>query len=258
MVRLPRADPAIREVTMARLLDLPCADCPYRYEGVFAHLTDESSRTLDGSKLTHVLPPGHQLFDEGGPPLAVHCIRRGAVKVYKSTRRGEEQIIRILRDGDLAGYRAVLAGEPFGATAETLTETTVCTVPAATILALARTSPDFALDLLSLVARELRVSEEILIDLPHRSVRQRLAAVLLLLTETREADTRQRHAAAVRLSRRDLARLVAATPESISRALRRLADEGAVACIRTEIRLVDRPRLRRSARSDLDRRQAET
>ena len=242
---------------MTRGPALHCGTCPLRPLGLFRRLPEQLLRLLDAGKVPQMLAAGQVLFDEGAPPLAVHCIRTGLVKVSKLSPGGEEQIIRVLRGGEVVGYRAVLAGEPFSATAQTLEETTVCTIPAQVLIALVRTSPDFALEVLAKVARELRISEEALIKLPHMSVRQRLAAVLLLLSEARPAEPPRRGPLVVRLARRDLARLIATSPESVSRALHRLAAEDSIQCSRTEIRLLNLPALRRAAGgdpfSDLDR-----
>jgi CRP-like cAMP-binding protein len=178
----------------------------------------------------------------------MHCIRKGLVKVYKLTPQGEEQIIRVLGGGEIVGYRAVLAAEAFGATAETLVETMVCTIPADVLISLVRQSPDFALDFLAKLAQELRISEDELINLWHRTVRQRLAAVLLVLAEGSQPEPPRQGPPVVRMSRRDLARLIATTPESVSRALRRLGSEGAIECDRSAIRLVSLPSLRKAAR----------
>jgi CRP/FNR family transcriptional regulator len=214
---------------------------------VFRRLPRKLWPQVDAGKTPQVLPAGHALFEEGAPPLAVHCIRSGSVKVFKLRSDGEEQIIRVLGPGEVVGYRAVLAGEPYGASAQTLEETAVCTIPAALLQALLERSPQFAMDVLAKVARELRVSDDFLINLQHRTVRQRLAASLLLLSETRaEESTRQRRPS-VRLTRRDLARLAATTPESVSRALRRFAEERLVVCSRREIRVLDLPGLGRVA-----------
>jgi CRP/FNR family transcriptional regulator len=190
------------------------------------------------------------LFDEGAPPFAVHCIRTGQVKLLKSGPGGEEQIIRVLGSGELVGYRAVLAGEPYAATAQALEETTVCTIPARVLIELIRRSPDFALEVLGKVARELRISEETLISLSRKSIRQRLAAILLVLSDSRPAAPLPRRPGTVRLARRDLAQLIATSPESVSRALHRFAAERMVECSRKEIRLLDLSGLRRAAGAD--------
>ncbi len=229
---------------------LHCETCPLRPSGLFRRLPDGLLRLLDAAKGSHVIAAGQVLFNEGAPSLATHCIRTGLVKVTKLGPGGEEQIIRVLRSPDLVGYRAVLAGEPYGATAEALEETTVCTIPAQVFLALIRGSPEFAIDVLAMVARELRLSEEALIDLRRKSVRQRLLGVLLLLSEARSEELPRQRPHLVRLARRDLARIIATSPESVSRALRRLAVENSIRCSRTEIRLLNIPALRRAAGGD--------
>ena len=147
----------------------------------------------------------------------------------------------------MVGHRAVLAGQPFSTTAQTLEETSVCTIPAALLIAVIRKSSDCALDVLAKVARELRKSEDALVDLPHKTVRQRLAAVLLLLSQGGSGGRPQQPPPVVRLARRDLAHLIAASPESVSRALHRFAAERSVECFRTGIRLLSLPALRRTA-----------
>lgn len=235
---------------MKRSPTLHCETCPLRPSGLFRRLPVDPLRLLDTARVSHVLAAGQVLFDEGTPPLAVHCIRTGLVKVTKLGPGGEEQIIRVLRPPNVVGYRAVLAGESYGATAQALEETTVCTIPAQTFLALIRGSSDFALDVLAMVARELRLSEDALIDLRRKSVRQRLAGVLLVLSEARPTEPPRQHPHLVRLARRDLARLIGTSPESVSRELHRLEAENSIQCSRTEIRLRNLPALRRAAGGD--------
>jgi CRP-like cAMP-binding protein len=238
---------------MRSLRAVHCQSCPLRLVGLFRRLPPRLLRTMDEAKLSRVLTPGQVLFYEDAPPLATHCICSGLIKVTKSGPRGEEQIIRLLRPPDVVGYRAVLAGEPYGATAQALETSTVCAIPAAVFRALIRSSPDFAEDVLAKVARELRLSEDGLIDLRRKSVRQRLAGVLLVLSEARREESgpaRSARPSRVRLSRRDLARLIATSPESVSRALHRMTVEKSIKCLRAEIRLLDLPALRRAAGGD--------
>jgi CRP-like cAMP-binding protein len=190
-----------------------------------------------------VLAPGRVLFNEGAPPLSVHCIRSGLVKITKVGSGGEEQILRILGPGEVVGYRAVLAREPYAATAQAVEETWVCTIPATTLDDLLRSSPQMAVDLLAKVARELRISEEVLIGIHHKTVRRRLAGALLLLASPSTEATQAAGEAVVRLSRKDLGHLVGASPETISRTLRGLVQGGMVTTTRTEIHIADPKRL---------------
>jgi CRP-like cAMP-binding protein len=235
---------------MRQDLKLHCDGCPLRPAGLFQGLPADLRLQLETGKTSHLLPAGHQLFDEGAPPLAVHCINAGLVKVSRLGSDGEEQIIRVLGPGEVVGYRAVLAGEPYSASATTLDATTVCTIPATTLIALIRRSSDFALEVLAKVAREQRISEDALVDVARHSVRRRLAAILLVLSGARHSEQRPAAGPVIRLSRRDLARLTATSPETLSRALGRFVEERMVERSRAEIRLVDLPALRRAAGDD--------
>ncbi len=232
---------------MARGLERRCDSCPLRRAGLFSRLSVHLRRKLDAEKTFHVLPAGHALFEEGAPALAVHCIWSGLVKVSRLEAGGQEQILRILGPGEVVGYRAVLAGEPYSAAAQTLEETSLCTIPSQALLAMIRASSDFALEILAKVARELRVTEA---ALTRRSVRRRLASALLALAGARDSGGHARALRAVRLRRTDLARLVATSPESLSRALHRLENERSIERSREEIRLHDPAMLERLAGDD--------
>jgi CRP-like cAMP-binding protein len=235
---------------MPTLRSIRCVNCPSRRDGLFRRLPTRLYRVLDRAKVSHVLAAGQVLFHEDSPALAVHCLCSGLVKVTKLGREGEEQIIRVLRPPDVAGYRAVLAGEPYGATAQALEPTALCTIPAQVFISLIRESSDFAIDVLAKVARELRISEDSLIELQRKSVLQRLAGTLVALADAQSSVRPVRRALTVRLARRDLARLIGSTPESVSRALHRLVAEKRVRCSRTEIMLLDVPALRAVAGDD--------
>jgi CRP-like cAMP-binding protein len=125
--------------------------------------------------------PGQIVFHEGNRADTVYCVASGCVKLLKSGARGEPLMIRVLGQGELLGYRAVLAEEPYAVTAEAAVAVTLCAFSRATFLDLARQSSTFASHLLKRMARELRISEEQLVSIAREPVRQRTARLLLLL-----------------------------------------------------------------------------
>ena len=57
------------------------------------------------------------LFNEGAYPFGVYCINEGKIKLSHQGDDGKEQIIRLLKSGDVLGYRALLSGDRYGASA---------------------------------------------------------------------------------------------------------------------------------------------
>jgi CRP/FNR family transcriptional regulator, polysaccharide utilization system transcription regulator len=188
--------------------------------------------------------PREIIFPEGGPPAAAHCIRSGIVKLSKRGSRGEPLIIRLLGSGHLIGYRAVLAGEPYAATAEAVGAVELCTIPLGSFAATLRSSPLFSERLLAMMARELRVSEEQTLALAHETVRARSVRLLVGFLDDTGPDHAPGNPILVPLQRWELAQMVSTSPETLSRTLHQLAREGILQLTRTEIYVRDPRRLR--------------
>jgi CRP/FNR family transcriptional regulator len=195
-------------------------------------------------------PAGQVIFSQGQPPLAIYCLASGAVKIYKASETGGLIIIRVLSPGDLIGYRAVLANEPYAATAEAIKPTTACVIPRESFVEILRTSPGLCERFLAKLARELRISEEQLLTVANEPVRRRLARLLLLMLKAGGAPVRANSPIPTAYRRNEMAQMIGTTPETLSRALRLMAGQGLIRVTRTEIRVTDPKRLAAVGRSE--------
>lgn len=178
---------------------------------------------------------GQVIFHAGNVPLVLYGISAGTVKVSATTTGGTTLILRIVGAGDILGYRPLLAGERYAVTAEAIATTRVATIPRDEIFGALRRSPDTALWFLAKLARELRTSEEQMVACMHLPVRRRVARLLLTLLgrmPAREPQARggvQGSVVDLAISRTELAQMIGIAPETLSRTLRALADEGVIA-----------------------------
>ena len=89
-----------------------------------AHLPCDSPigkvRGLDDLKISKYFARGSVLFVEGQRPRGVYVLCEGRAKVSIGSADGKTLILRIAQPGDLLGVNAVLSGEPYSATAETI------------------------------------------------------------------------------------------------------------------------------------------
>lgn len=207
----------------------------------------ETAERLSRSRVEHTYSRGHVLFHAGEPALSLHVIRSGRVRIFSRWRDGDEQVLRLLGPGEILGYRAVLAVEPYNATAEAVVDTRACIVPAETVREMLREDPNLAMQMLEKLARELRISEELMMELVHRPVGQRVARLLLTLLETGAAPLPECEISSREMTRRDMARMVGTTPETMSRTLRRLAQHGVLTVTRECVKIRDLDRLRHAA-----------
>jgi CRP/FNR family transcriptional regulator len=165
------------------------------------------------------------------------------VKLYKTGSRSEDHVLRILGPGDTFGYRPLLASEPFAATAEAIDEAEICAMPRQVLMDLLEKSPSLAFEIMSRLSRELRISEDQLMNLAQRSVRQRAAQLLLMLAEGCGKEGENGISITLPLQRKDMAQMIGTTPETFSRTLHELAEQNLILLTRSQIVIRDQDAL---------------
>ena len=224
-----------------------CAFCGSRADSLFCRLTEQAMEKLDSGKAVQEFAARQIVFHEGAPPFALHCLHRGAVKLFKTLEKGGRQTLRLLGPGEVFGYRAVLADEPYAATAETIIPSHLCTIPGDVFRSLVEQNPALGLELLGKLARELRISGEQMLSLTQDSVLQRTARLLLTLHEAGLGDMISGPEGGA-LMRSEMAQTVGTTAETFSRTLRLLADTGAISLDRKNLIVQDSRKLELLAR----------
>jgi CRP/FNR family transcriptional regulator len=224
-----------------------CTICKSRSPGLLCGLSRRYRERIEQVKTVHHFRRGQLIFYAGAPAHALYAVRSGRVKVFRTWHDGEEQVLRLLGPGEIFGYRPLLAGGPYRASAQAVEDSTVCIIPAATLSELLRDVPGLAFELLAKLARELRASEDLMMDLIHRPVRQRAARMLLLLLEDNRGSADPTVLRSHHLRRQDMARMIGTTPETFSRVLREFAQRGIVSLARDRIRIRDDALLHRVA-----------
>ncbi|MFH1681549.1 MAG: Crp/Fnr family transcriptional regulator [Candidatus Eisenbacteria bacterium] len=226
---------------------IACLLCDLRRIGLLAKVDEKLLDRVECEKVIHRFKPRQVVFHEGTPPLAAYCLREGRVKLYRSGKRGEEIVLRVVGPGAAFGYRPLLCDELYAVTAEAIEESEICVLPKQVLLDLLRESPSFAADLLARVARELRLSEDQLLDLTQKSVRQRSAGLLLMFVEGCGEKTDGGIRLSIPVQRKEMAQMVGTTPETFSRTLHDLAERGILSLSRSTIVVTDEAELRRLA-----------
>ena len=219
-----------------------CGGCAGAASDLFSCLSHEQRSRFSSAAISHVYRAHETLFHEATPALAVHCIRSGAIKLFRRLRGGDEVVVGTRGPGDLVGLRGVLAGLPYASTAMTLGPAIVCAIPGEAFLGLVRENATLGYRLLARLARESRLVEEQLVERTHSSVGKRTARFLL---QRLPPLSPQAPEAGIGMSREEMAQLIGTTPETLSRTLHALADEGILALDRKEIRVLDSDGLRR-------------
>jgi CRP/FNR family transcriptional regulator len=195
----------------------------------------------------HSFKKGEYIFREGKNALGLYCILSGKVKITRQGDGGKEQILRLAGPRDVIGYRALLGSEQYHASAVALEDAVVGYVPKKIFFDMMNENPEVTRHILELLSQELDRSETSRVDIATKTVRERLAEVLLLLGET-YGTLEDGMTLDINLTREDLAGMVGAAKEVVIRTLAVLKDEGLINTKGRQIQLVDKHGLFRVAR----------
>ncbi len=193
-----------------------CNDCFNDINSIFRHLTPEQMNLLFYSIVPRLYQKGEILYHEGRRINGIYCIISGIVKIFKTGFDGKEQIIMFGKQKDIIGYRSVLAKELACTTAKIIEEGNLCFIPADILLQFVKENTGFSYEIMKLACKELGDANQYITDLAQKSVRERLAEILLHLVDKFGTDNKVLN---ITLTREDLANIVGTATESIIRLL---------------------------------------
>lgn len=223
-----------------------CQSCSQRFNSVFCKAREEYINQINEQKICNTYKKGQILFNEGSYPFGVFCINNGKIKLSHSGDDGKEQIIRLLKAGDVLGYRALLSGDRYSASAVALEDTQVCFIPKDLFVNVLKLDPSLALEMMKLLSDELHRAEIKMTNLAQKPIRERLAETLLFIKETYgfEPDGVTLN---VRLSREEIANLVGTATESAIRLLSEFKKDGMVELDGKKIKILKHKELIKTA-----------
>jgi CRP/FNR family transcriptional regulator len=186
---------------------------------MFSDLTEEQACNISDNKNMISHRKGQILYYEGAKPLGVFCLNSGVVKVYKTASNGKEQIINLAKSGDLLAYSALLGEENHTNSAMVIEDAKICFIPKDSFLKTLVNSGPFFRKLTKALSHEIGVMEEKLVDASQKSIRERLAYLLLQLGNTYGLDGAGYQQIDLTLSREEIASLIGTATESVIRLL---------------------------------------
>lgn len=175
------------------------------------------------------LPSGTPVVYKGDPSGALYLIESGRVKVHQATAGGSEVILNILGPGDFFGEMSLLDGQPRSADITTLESSALLLLEGAALRDIVTGQPAVAWTLLQVLSRRVRDANTQAEMMMTRDVSGRVAACLLRLAETQGTALPDGSIRIdVHLTQSDIAALIGATRERVSRALSAFRATGAI------------------------------
>ncbi len=224
--------------------ELVCKNCNLEFKSIFRKLTLPQLEFLDANKTCSSYKKGSVVYEEGSRIAGIYCISGGVVKLYKTGTEGKEQILRFAKPGDIIGYRSVISGEQACTSVKALEDAVLCFINTNTLYALLKENADFAIDLLQFACKELGIANDYITNIAQKSVKERLAEILILLKTEFGVDNNELINLA--LTREELANIVGTATESVIRILSDFKSEKIIELYGRRIKIIDENKLRKN------------
>lgn len=189
------------------------------------------------------LARGEDLFTQGSPAKAFYIVVYGKVMVYRLSKDGREQPIHFHNERDVVAEAAVFDQKIFPSSCRAQEETLIVELPRDRYIELIYKRPEIALKLLAAYSMRLREFVHQVEMLSLDDVRVRLLKYLEKHCENIDGTS----VVNLRLSKRELASLLGTVPETLSRNLKKLKEEGVIEEEEKRIVILDPNRIKNSS-----------
>ncbi len=164
---------------------------------------------------------------EDEPAQAVYFVVAGAIKVFKTSIEGKEQVLCVVRPGESFNDVAVFDGGPNPASALAMTPARVYGISKSDVEKLVREHSAIATNVIVVLAKKVRHFVSLVEDLSFRHVTSRLAKLLLEYAGDRELAATG-DGSRPKLTQQEMAAMVGTAREVVGRSLKALEEEGAI------------------------------
>ena len=194
---------------------------------IFSGLTEPEFAFLTARVVQRKFSTGELIFSEAEPCAGLYIVESGAVRIFKTSAGGREQVLSIDGPGSSIAEIPVFDGGNYPASAQAVTDSTLLFFSKNDFHGLCLQHPDVALKVLRVVGSRLRKLVGIIEELSFTTVRHRLAAMLVRLAKSAQRQG-QSHSFTLPANNNELAAQIGTVRELVSRNLSRLQSEGLI------------------------------
>jgi CRP/FNR family transcriptional regulator len=199
----------------------------------FRELGEASRSELAAVCSTRSIRKREYLFHEGEAGGSMYLLVGGNIQLHKNTEDGREVVIRVVKPGEIFAEAVLFEKERYPVSARAVTPVDVLVFPRGEINRLLAEA-GFRNDFIAMLMAKQRYLTERIQELTTQGVEYRLFAFL-------RNQYGEREIIHTPLSKKDIAAAIGTTPESLSRLILRLHEEGVLDWRGREIRILSNP-----------------
>lgn len=186
---------------------------------------------------------GRHIYRDGKDFQAIFAVRSGCVKTYRLSDTGIEQVTGFYLPGEILGLDGIASGI-HSDSAMALETSAICSIPFERLGELSADIPSLQKHLFQLMGREIADDRKLIGLLSKNTAEQRMATLLLSLSQRYSARGYSRTRIRLPMSRGDIANYLGLTPETVSRVLNKLRNMSMIAIDNKELEIRDIDALR--------------
>lgn len=194
-----------------------CEQCIVRQFSTLKSLNKQELLKIADCKTSYTIKKGEPIFEEGESVNGIFCIKEGVCKLSKLSANGKDQIVKLMKPGELLGQRSMISEQPANLSAIALEDMEVCFIPKSEVIGFFNQNNEFSMNMMKSVCGDLKESDDHMVSMAQKTVKQRLAETLLYLHDTfgkNDDETLK-----IQLSREELAGMIGTATESCIRLL---------------------------------------
>lgn len=189
---------------------------------MFSDLANSETDILTKHCTTRNYPANSILINEGDDSSSLYVIVEGEVKVFVNDEQGKEAILSIMGEGEYFGELSLIDDAPRSASVMTIKPTKVMIITKADFKRCLNDYPELAFNLIRAMSKQIRALTDSVKNLSLMDVYGRVAHTLLDLADDRDG----KQVIDQRLTHQDIANMVGASREMVSRILKDLSTGG--------------------------------
>ena len=191
---------------------------------LFSMLTTDQAQSIADSVVKRRLKRGELVVEQGTKSNALFILLNGRARVLTADSRGREVILAVLQSGDYVGEMSLIDNEPHSATVRAEVQTDMLVLGRAEFARCLPESSSLAYGILRGLVLRLRNADRQIESLALLDVYGRVARALLDMAEDEKGIKLIRG----KVSRQDMAKVVGASREMVSRVMKDLEERGVI------------------------------
>lgn len=191
---------------------------------LFSMLTTDQAQSIADSVVKRRFKRGELIVEQGTKSNALFILLNGRARVLTADHRGREVILAVLQSGDYVGEMSLIDNEPHSATVRAEVQTDMLILGRAEFARCLPENSSLSYAIMRGLVQRLRSADRQIESLALLDVYGRVARALLDMAEIDGDKKIIRN----KVSRQDLAKIVGASREMVSRVMKDLEERGMV------------------------------